>query len=106
LREAHSELTTGGAAGTASIVAIAPDDVAGLKKHLATNTYPFTVLADADGSVFEAYDVTSRMISLGQQPGLFVIGTDGNVAFDAIGNQQWDLVRPKELAAELRKLGA
>jgi peroxiredoxin len=102
LREAHQKLTAGGA----QIVAIAPDDVDGLKKHLAKNAYPFTVLADSDGSIFEAYDVTSRLMSLGQQPGLFVIGRDGNVAFDAIGNQQWDLVSPDELAAELKKVSA
>jgi peroxiredoxin len=102
LRETHQQLTAGGA----QIVAIAPDDIDGLKKHLATNAYPFTVLADKDGSVFDAYDVTSRMISLGQQPGLFVVGKDGKVAFDAIGNQQWDLVRPDALAAELKKVGA
>jgi peroxiredoxin len=102
LREAHQQLTAGGA----QIVAIAPDDIDGLKKHLATNAYPFTLLADSDGSVFDAYDVTSRMISLGQQPGLFVIDRTGKVAFDAIGNQQWDLVRPDQLAAELKKLGA
>jgi peroxiredoxin len=102
LREAHTTLTAGGA----QIVAIAPDDLAGLQKHLATNTYPFTVLADDTGNIFEAYDVTSRMVSLGQQPGLFVIGRDGKVSFDAIGNQQWDLVKPKELAAQLAKVGA
>jgi peroxiredoxin len=102
LREAHQQLTSGGA----QIVAIAPDDIDGLKKHLATNAYPFTVLADSDGSVFEAYDVTSRMISLGQQPGLFVVDRDAKVAFDAIGNQQWDLVRPDELAIQLKKVGA
>jgi peroxiredoxin len=102
LREAHQTLTANGA----QIVAVAPDDVAGLKKHLDANVYPFTLLADSDGSVFEAYDVTSRLISLGQQPGLFVIGRDGNVSFDAIGNQQWDLVRPDELSRELKKVGA
>jgi peroxiredoxin len=102
LREAHQQLTAGGA----TIVAIAPDTVDGLRTHLKTNTYPYTLLADPDGAVFDAYDVTSRMISLGQQPGLFVIGADGTVAFDAIGDQQWDLVKPAELSRQLAKLGA
>jgi peroxiredoxin len=73
------------------MVAIAPDNVDGLRRHLAANDYPFTLLADPDGSVFDAYDVTSRMASLGQQPGL-------------IGNQQWDLVKPSELGRHLAKL--
>jgi peroxiredoxin len=87
-------------------VALAPDDLEALQKHLKTNKYPFTLLADTTGATFDAYDVTSRMISMGQQPGLFVVDRDGKVAFDAIGNQQWDLVRPNDLAAELAKLGA
>ena len=62
-----------------------------------TNEYPFVVLPDTDGAVFEAYDVTSRMMSLGQQPALFVVGKDGTVKFDAIGDQQWDLVGPDKL---------
>jgi peroxiredoxin len=100
LREAHPELSKNGA----QIVAIAPDTVANLAKHLKTNTYPYSVVADTDGSVFDAYDVTSRMISLGQQPALFIVDTAGTVRFDAIGAQQWDLISPKDLAAELKKL--
>lgn len=102
MREAHHTLTARGA----TIVAIAPDTVDGLRTHLKTNDYPFTLLADPDGAVFDAYDVTARMASLGQQPGLFVIAADGTVAFDAIGNQQWDLVKPAELNRQLAKLGA
>jgi peroxiredoxin len=102
LREAHPQLTARGA----QIVAIAPDTVEGLKTHLKTNTYPYTLLADPDGATFDAYDVTSRLISLGQQPGLFVVAADGTIAFDAIGDQQWDLVKPAQLAKQLEQLGA
>lgn len=100
MRGAITELTAGGA----QLVAIAPDTVAGLTKHLATNTYPFTLVADPDGAVFDAYDVTSRLVSLGQQPALFIVDTGGVVRFDAIGAQQWDLISPKRIAAELRAL--
>jgi peroxiredoxin len=100
LRESISTLTSTGA----SIVAIAPHSQDELVKHLKTNTYPFTVLADTDGKVFEAYDVTSRMISLGQQPALFIVDSAGVVRFDAIGAQQWDLVGPEELAKLLAKV--
>ena len=85
-------------------MAVVPDDAAGIAKHLKSNTYPFSFVADPDGKVFEAYDVTSRMLSLGQQPALFIVGTDGLVKFDAIGKQQWDLVSPKDIAKELAKL--
>lgn len=86
-------------------MAIAPHSHDELVRHLKTNAYPFTVLADPDGAVFAAYDVTSRMTSLGQQPAMFIIDADGVVRFDAIGAQQWDLVGPKQLAKLLADLG-
>ena len=85
-------------------MAIAPHSHDELVKHLKTNAYPFTLLADPDGSVFTAYDVTSRMISLGQQPAMFIVDNKGIVRFDAIGDQQWDLVGPKQLAKLLADL--
>ena len=85
-------------------MAIAPHSVDELTTHLAKNTYPFPVAADDTGAVFDAYDVTSRMISLGQQPACFIIDTEGVVRFDAIGAQQWDLVGPKELIERLSAL--
>jgi peroxiredoxin len=100
LRGAYPDLET----TDARIVAIGPHTNAEIVKHLATNNYPFTILGDPDGAVFAAYDVTSRIISLGQQPALFIVDTTGKVAFDAIGAQQWDLVGPDKLKAELVKL--
>ncbi len=82
-------------------MAIAPHSHDELVKHLKTNSYPFTLLADPDGEVFAAYDVTSRLASLGQQPALFIVDTTGVVRFDAIGNQQWDLVGPDKLTTLL-----
>lgn len=83
------------------IVAIAPHSVEDTKKFLKTNHYPFPVLPDPDGNVFDAFDVTKRLVSLGQQPALFIVKTDGTVSFDAIGSQQWDLVGPDELIKHL-----
>lgn len=85
-------------------MAIAPHSIDELTAHLEKNSYPFTIAADDTGAVFDAYDVTSRMISLGQQPACFIIDTDGVVRFDAIGAQQWDLVGPKELIKRLSAL--
>ncbi len=85
-------------------MAIAPHSVEELTAHLAKNSYPFTLVADESGAVFDAYDVTSRMISLGQQPACFIVDTDGIVRFDAVGDQQWDLVDPKELIKRLSVL--
>jgi peroxiredoxin len=99
LRESFDTITAAGA----SIVAIAPDTIEGLTKFTSKESFPFPVAADADGSVFEAYDVTSRLVSLGQQPALFIVNSDGKVSFDAIGAQQWDLISPQRLVEELKK---
>ena len=85
-------------------MAIAPHSVDELTDHLTKNSYPFTLVADESGAVFDAYDVTSRMMSLGQQPACFIVDTEGIVRFDAIGAQQWDLVGPKELIKRLTAL--
>ncbi len=90
-------------AAGASLVAIAPDSLTGLKKFLAKNEFPFPLIADETGAVFEAYDVTSRLISLGQQPALFIVNTKGQVSFDAIGAQQWDLISPADIVQELTR---
>lgn len=95
MRDKHSQFAAAGL----TIVAIAPHDAADTAKHVAANPYPFVVLPDADGAIFKAYDVTSRMMSLGQQPAAFVVGSDGLVRFDAVGAQQWDLVKPDALLA-------
>lgn len=100
MRDSFAEITATGA----SLVAIAPHSVEELTAHLAKNDYPFPLVADTDGAVFDAYDVTSRMVSLGQQPALFIIDGEGIVRFDAIGAQQWDLVGPRELTERLRAL--
>jgi peroxiredoxin len=97
LRESFDKIKATGA----TLVAIAPHSIDDTKKFLKTNEYPFELLPDDDGKVFDAYDVTKRLASLGQQPALFIVGKDGSVSFDAIGSQQWDLVGPDELIKHL-----
>ena len=75
--------------------------MAGLQKYAKSNSYPFAVVADPDGKVFEAYDVTSRLMALGQQPAMYIVDMAGIVRFDAIGKNQWDLISPKQIQQEL-----
>lgn len=78
-------------AAGARVVAIAPDTAEGVARFVRDNSYPFPLLADADHTVFDAYDVVSRMMSLGQRPAMFVVDRDGTVRFDSIGTQQWEI---------------
>ena len=75
----------------ARVVAIAPDTADGVAKFVAGNEYPFSLLPDSDHAVFDAYDVVSTMMSLGQRPALFVVDRSGIVRFDSIGTQQWQI---------------
>ena len=92
-------------AGEARVVAIAPDQPEGVAKFTRENPYPFPILADADHKVFDAYDVVSRMASLGQRPAVFIVDRDQQVVFDSIGTQQWQIPGDGEVLDQLSRLG-
>jgi len=75
----------------ARVIAIAPETSEGVAKFVRDNDYPFAMLADTDHVVFDAYDVASKLMSLGQRPAVFVIDRDGIVRFDSVGTQQWQI---------------
>jgi peroxiredoxin len=100
LREDIDRFTTAGA----RVVAIAPDTASGIAKFVRGNDYPFSLLADEDHVVFDAYDVVSTLMSLGQRPALFVVDRDGIVRFDSIGTQQWQIPSNDNVLAVLSSL--
>lgn len=85
-------------------MAIAPDTADGVAKFIEGNPYPFSLLPDEDHAVFDAYDVISTMMSLGQRPALFVIDRDGVVRFDSIGTQQWQIPSNDNVLAVVAQL--
>jgi peroxiredoxin Q/BCP len=87
LRDDHADFAAAGA----TIIAVAPEDIAAVERFEGQHPAPFTIVSDADHAVFDAYDVGSRALSLGQRPALFVIGADGVVRFDSVGTQQWQI---------------
>ena len=88
-----------------TVVAIGPHTAEEVAKHLKSHPTPFVMLADPDGAVFDAYDVPSRLISLGQQPATYVIDRDGVIRFDAVGAQQWNIPSNATVVEVLDKLG-
>ncbi len=88
----------------ARVVTVAPDTAEGVAKFVRDNDYPFPLLADTDHAVFDAYDVASRMASLGQRPALFVVDRDGIVRFDSIGTQQWQIPTNDNVLAVVKGL--
>jgi peroxiredoxin len=91
-------------AAGAQVVAIAPDDAEGVAKFTRENSYPFPLLPDADHKVFDAYDVVSRMASLGQRPAVFIVDRDQRVVFDSIGTQQWQIPGNADVLDKLAEL--
>jgi peroxiredoxin len=102
LRDDHDKFTAAGA----SIVAIAPESPAAIERFLKQHPSPFPIVSDADHATFDAYDVASRALSLGQRPAVFVVDAQGVVRFDAIGTQQWQIADDDTVLEILASLSA
>jgi peroxiredoxin Q/BCP len=100
LREDYTRFTDAGA----SIVAIAPESTAAVERYVSQHPVPYTIVSDADHAVFDAYDVASRALSLGQRPALFVIDRAGIVRFDTVGTQQWQIPTNEQVLEVLSAL--
>jgi peroxiredoxin len=100
LRDDHQRFADLGA----SVVAVAPEPVAAVARYERQHPVPYAILSDEEHGCFDAYDVASRALSLGQRPALFVIDRDGTVRFDAVGTQQWQIPTNDAVLAVLTDL--
>jgi thioredoxin-dependent peroxiredoxin len=100
LRDDHERFAAAGA----PVLAVAPESVAAVARYESSNAVPYTIVSDADHAVFDAYDVGSRALSLGQRPALFVVDRDGIVRFDSVGTQQWQIPTNDRVLAVLADL--
>jgi peroxiredoxin len=100
LRDDEPKFTAAGA----SIIAVAPEGTDAVQKYLAKNPTSYAIVSDADHTAFDAYDVASRAMSLGQRPALFVIDRDGTVRFDSVGTQQWQIPSNEQVLKVLADL--
>ena len=88
----------------AEVLAISAESPARSEAYLGSHPLPYPTLVDADHEVFDAYDVTSRLISLGQRPALFVIDADGVVRFEEVGAQQYNIPPNEKVLGVLESL--
>ena len=88
----------------AEVLAISAESAERSEAYLRSHPLPYPTLVDADHEVFDAYDVTSRMMSLGQRPALFVIDADGIVRFEEVGAQQYNIPRNDKVLEVLESL--
>jgi len=91
-------------AAGAEILAIAPHPLDQVMRFFARRSFPFPGLADPERKVFQLYGVHSTLWSLGQRPGLFIVGKEGRVRFLRVGVQQWDIPSNEEVARVLSRL--
>ena len=91
-------------AAGAEVLAISAEPADASEAYLRAHPLPFPTLIDERHRVFDAYDVTSRLLSLGQRPALFVIDQAGVVRFDEVGAQQWNIPSNAEVLAVLDSL--
>ena len=88
----------------AEVLAISAESPERSEAYLRSHPLPYPTLVDEDHAVFDAYDVTSRMMSLGQRPALFVIDADGIVRFEEVGAQQYNIPRNDKVLEVLESL--
>jgi len=88
----------------ATVMAVAPEPIAAVERYERQHPVPYTILSDEAHGCFDAYDVMSRALSLGQRPALFVIDRAGVVRFDSVGTQQWQIPTNDAVLAVLADL--
>jgi peroxiredoxin Q/BCP len=90
----------------AQVVTVAPESADGVARFVGERDFPFPLLADPEHRVFDAYDVASTMMSLGQRPAVFVVDTTGVVRFDSVGTQQWQIPGDDKVLGVVSSLGS
>ncbi len=88
----------------AEVLAISAEGPERSESYLRSHPLPYPTLVDAEHEVFDAYDVTSRLISLGQRPALFVIDAEGVVRFEEVGAQQYNIPPDEKVLGVLDSL--
>jgi len=89
----------------AEIVAVAADTLGNARTYFQKHRLPFPCLVDNDHTAYDMYNVQSRLVSLGQRPGLFIIDKEGIVRYTHVGNQQWNIPAVADVLARLDAIG-
>jgi peroxiredoxin len=86
------------------VIAIAPDTMGSTQSYFKANRLPFPGLVDNDLKVYQQFDVQSKLSSLGQRPGLFIIDKPGITRFAYLGTQMWEIPANQLVLEQLRQL--
>jgi peroxiredoxin len=73
------------------VIAIVNDSPENARAYFGKHNIPFPCLTDPEHRVYDRYQVESKVFSLGQRPGLFIIDREGMTRYAYIGSQQWGI---------------
>lgn len=86
------------------MLAIVADTQQNAINYFEKNNLPFPGLTDSEHVVFDLYDVQSKLISIGQRPGLFIVDKEGLIKFAYVGFQQWEIPENKFVLEQIMKI--
>ena len=86
------------------VIAVLNDSLEHARTYFQRHIIPFPCLIDPDHAVYDRYQVESKVVSLGQRPGLFVIDREGMARYAHIGWQQWEIPRNAEVLDVCRRV--
>ena len=86
------------------VLAISAESTRAGESYLKSHPLPFPILGDDDHAVFDAYDVGSKAMSLGQRPAVFVVDAEGVVRYDHVGTRQWQIPSDADVLGLLEQL--
>ncbi len=73
------------------VIAVVKDSQKAAQAYFGKHNIPFHCLVNPSHSVYDQYEVKSKLLSLGQRPALFVIDKSGKVQYAYLGWQQWEI---------------
>lgn len=91
------------AAGT-EIVAIVNDTLEEARGYFEEHGLPYPCGCDPEHEIYDLFGVASKVTSLGQRPGLFVVDREGLVRYAHIGRQQWEIPGNDEVLQVCRSI--
>ncbi|MCH7801007.1 MAG: redoxin domain-containing protein [Chloroflexi bacterium] len=100
MAEQRQEFTRAGV----EVIAVLNDSAEHARTYFQQHAIPFPCLIDPEHTVYDRYQVESKVLSLGQRPGLFVIDRGGTVRYSHIGWQQWDIPKNVEVLGLCRSI--
>ncbi len=75
----------------AEIVALVTGTQEAARDYFESHGHPFPCVVDPEHTVYDQYEVSSKLLSLGQRPALFIVDRQGIVRYAYLGWQQWEI---------------